>query len=316
LTASGGRPRILFWGMLNDFSLPPLAALLAAGLEVAAVFIPASDLHNQPVGDSVSLLAPQRPPATLPLVNPYLNQNILHLAWEQGIPAYAIQKAGHPAVHQLIDQLQPDIACVACFTQRIPASILNRPPEGFLNIHPSRLPRFRGPAPLFWIFHEGAQHDTGVTVHIMDDDLDTGAIVSQTSLSLPDGISGPAAEQVCAELGGQLLVSAVEGLQRSTIRPQPQGSGGHYFPWPGPADFRLLVDWPARRAFNFMRGTADWREPYRLRLGGKEFLLGQALSYSAEGRLPSAVVSDDDSLLIQFASGHLQARLFDSSGTQ
>lgn len=308
MTFAGGQPRILFWGMLNDFSLPPLTALLEAGFEVVGVFIPASELPSQTITEQIRPLSPERPPATLPLLNPYMTRNILHLAWDQGIPAYAIEKSGQPVVIDLIDQLQPDIACVACFPQRIPARVLEHVSGGFLNIHPSRLPLFRGPAPLFWIFRQGAQHDTGVTVHVMDDDLDTGAIVSQTTLSLPDGISGPAAEQVCAELGGQLLVSAVRGLYQGIIVPRPQEFGGHYFPWPEPADFQLQADWPARRAFNFMRGTAGWQQPHWITVDDIRYELGQALSFSAEGRLPTAVVPDGDNLLVQFATGFLSAQ--------
>jgi methionyl-tRNA formyltransferase len=211
---------------------------------------------------------------------------------------------------KVLAKLAPDVACVACFPYRIPTALLNVPPAGFLNLHPSLLPAYRGPAPLFWTFRNGEQQ-TGVTVHFMDEGLDTGDIVLQAPLTLPDGISGHAAETRCAALAGQLLVEAVQALADGRLPRRPQPAGGHYDPWPSLAAFTLSPAWSARRAFNFMRGTAEWRQPYAIYLDGERFALQAAVSYNAGEELGQPYVRSGRSLRIQFSAGVVDAVLVD-----
>src|SRR5204862_1767507 len=100
------------------------------------------------------------------------------------------------------------IICVACFSQRIPRIILDLPRLGCLNVHPSLLPANRGPVPLFWTFREGHQQ-TGVTIHLMNEGMDTGDILAQEPIEVPSGISYAQLELQCATLGGKLLARTV-----------------------------------------------------------------------------------------------------------
>src|SRR5215210_3170191 len=122
-------PRVIFIGMLNQFACAPLVALLDAGIEVAAVVVPA----NTSGGPAVTRVVPAQQPSHLPIVNPYLARTIVHIAWECDIPTFEISRPGDPATLALFADLRPDVACVACFPQRIPASLLALPPLGFLN---------------------------------------------------------------------------------------------------------------------------------------------------------------------------------------
>ncbi|MEZ4833421.1 MAG: formyltransferase family protein [Caldilineaceae bacterium] len=63
-------------------------------------------------------------------------------------------------------------------------------PHGFLNLHPSLLPHYRGPDPIFWQLRDGVE-PMGVTVHWMDVGVDTGDIAAQAPVALEDGLSGP-----------------------------------------------------------------------------------------------------------------------------
>src|SRR6266536_191528 len=110
----------------------------------------------------------------------------------------------NPGTIRVLTEYQPETICVACFSKRIPRDILDIPRLGCLNVHPSLLPANRGPEPLFWTFREGNQR-TGVTIHLMDEGMDTGPIVAQEALEIPDGISYTQLEAQCAELGGKLL---------------------------------------------------------------------------------------------------------------
>lgn len=306
--------KLLFFGMDGAFSYPPLAAILkaiktgqSAQLEVAAVMLPASAVPNIKFTGSMTLLPPERPHSALPLIQPYLAENIIHLAWANGIPVALVRDMKDTAVHSFLADLQPDIACAACFPYWIPPYILAIPQYGFLNLHPSLLPAYRGPSPLFWIFRNGDQEKGGVTLHWMDVGLDSGDIVSQRPLTLPDGISGPDADRLCATLGGEMLLTALEQIKRGEAPRRPQPPGGSYYPQPTAEAFALESSWSARRAFNFMRGTAEWNHPYTLHIGSQTLTLTTADSYHLTLILPQPIEEKDGRYLIQYTPGVLMA---------
>jgi methionyl-tRNA formyltransferase len=306
--------RLLYCGTTGSFSLQPLWQLLAAGFTVGAILVPgrtgesgAAPIEELTAGDPITEKN-RMPDLTLPVVNRNLTQSIVQVGWERGIPVFRANRLDHPETVRLVAEMAVDVACVACFPWRIPGALLDVPPAGFLNLHPSLLPAYRGPAPLFWAFRNGEQ-ETGVTVHFMAETLDTGDIVLQAPVALPDGISGSEAESRCAARGGQLLVEAVRALASGTVPRRPQPPGGHYHSWPSPKAFRLTPDWPARRAFNFMRGTAEWQQPYSIHINGKELTLQAALSFSATEFLDQAYLRSGRSIRIQFSPGVVDALL-------
>jgi methionyl-tRNA formyltransferase len=297
--------RVLYLGMMGEFSRLPLTSLLAAGVNVCAVVVPGEKSAG---GPPISLLPPQNPVTRLPLLTPYRALNIVHLAWEHRIPAYELSQPGDPETQAALAKLQPDVALVACFSRIIPASLLTLPRHGFLNLHPSRLPAYRGPEPIFWQLHDGI-NPVGVTLHRMDAGLDTGDIVGKTAVSLPDGISRSQIDNLCAEAGADLMLTALEQLAANTLPRQPQPAGGSSQPLPQPADFNLDTNWPAQRAFNFMRGTAEYARPYSLQVAGQTINLTEALSYEPDGKLGDVIVKGNGrAVYIQFSPGILYAQ--------
>lgn len=295
--------RILFLGLHGPFSRAPLAALLDAGRPVVAVAIPDGSAGSPPIRRL-------HPPATageLPLLTPFTAQDTVHLAWARRLPVFAVHDLDAPETRQQLGALQPDVGCVACFPRRLPPSLLSLPPHGFLNLHPSLLPAYRGPYPLFWTFRDGIQ-ETGVTLHYMDERLDRGDIALQAPLLLPDGISGAEADLRAGEIGGTLLLQGTGRLAAGTLPRVPQPAGGQYHPRPAADDFRLSPTWPARRAFNFMRGTAEWARPYPLEIKGRTFRLAQALAYDPRQRLAAPYREEGSEVWLQFSPGVLHAR--------
>lgn len=285
--------------MRGAFSRSVLQALLDAG------HVPTAVLIDVPGQTTLQRLAPPAAVSHLPLATPFLAESAIQLAWSHAIPAYAAGRIDADAA-RLIADLAPDVAAVACFTQRIPTAVLDLPPHGFLNVHPSLLPALRGPSPLFWALRLGLAR-TGVTVHRMDAGLDTGPIAAQAPLALPDGIDGPQADARLAALGGRLLVGVLREVAAGAAVLRPQPTGGSHFPRPGAADFVLDPGWTARRAFNFMRGTADWQRPFPLTIAGRTLLLRKALAFDGEATQPEAVVTRNGTLSIRFRQGVLLA---------
>lgn len=275
------------------------------GAEVTAVIVPAPAGRH---GDGPRRLGPPASsPFDLPVLNAPVEQNILALAWERQIPAWRVSALKGESLSLLV-HLRPDLIVVACCPYRFPRTLLDLPKYGCLNLHPSLLPAYRGPEPLFWQARHDAR-ETGVTLHFLDAGLDSGDIVAQTRFERPDGLGGAALERQCAEAGAALLAAAVEQIQAGRPLPRrPQiEQQASYYPRPGPADFIIPTTWPARRAFNFLRGAESW--PLRIDLGPVSFEIRQAKSYSDRPSLdrPYRLLGDD--LWVQFQPGVLHAKI-------
>ncbi len=277
----GRPPRVLFFGMQGNFSLPPLKALLDKGIEVCAIVIPAprDSFDNQ---SAIRLKEPVRMGRLpLPLLNSSLHSTIIHLAEAQRIPIWEVARLSDPATVATLREYQPDMLCVACFSLHIPRVILDIPRCGCLNVHPSRLPANRGPDPLFWTMREG-KHQTGVTVHFMDEGMDTGNIVAQTIIDIPDGIRYTQLETQCAVQGGYLLAQVVWDVFKGLATSFPQDEAkSDYHPLPSYKDYVVAVaDWSARNVYNFVRGVATMEEPVTLLVNNKAVYVRDATSYS------------------------------------
>ena len=244
--------RILYFGMTGQFSFYPLQALLRTGRQVGTVIIPTP----RGSGNSLPHLITETPAESGWAA---ASADIISLALEAEIPVWQVGSLANPATLELLTRYKPDVICVACFSKILPAPVLALPRLGCLNLHPSLLPAYRGPEPLFWIaYHD--ERTSGVTLHWLDTDIDSGDIVGQVSVTRPDGMTGCELEQQCAEKGGELLVEALNALSRQEVLPgrlQPT-KGASYFSTPTAADMVIKPDWPARRAFNFVRGAEQW----------------------------------------------------------
>jgi methionyl-tRNA formyltransferase len=303
--------RLLFFGMRGIFSQSAFQRLIASQHEILAVIVPAEDRR------AAAPFAPLSPPPVdnsldLPLLSSFVEQSIVQQAWEQRLPVYEVSKPGAPALLDWVSDLRVDAACVACFSRILPPALLNLPRHGFLNLHPSWLPTYRGPEPLFWQLRDGI-NPVGVTVHWMVEALDAGDIAAQKEVYLPDGVDWRSAERCCAETGGALLVDVLNQLEHDQFERHPQPGGGSYQPMPGVDDFSIRVEWSARRAFNFMRGTGFWGLPYRLLGIAEPSLLAEAVDWSITGGEPGRVDAEGELLRIGFAEGTLLARPYGSS---
>jgi methionyl-tRNA formyltransferase len=273
-------PRALFLGMAGHFSPPPLLALLESGVEVCAVVLPARDRRpEQPALRRLEKPAQARP--MLPVLQSSPHNSIVNVAWKRDISVWEVASMPAPETIELFSQYRPDIICVACFSRYIPRTILALPPLGCLNVHPSLLPANRGPDPLFWTFHDG-HRETGVTIHLMDEGLDTGPIVSQGKITVPDGITYRQLEAECAELGGKLLARSLWQLYHATATCTPQDeTKSSYLPMPVEKDYVVVAaEWEARRVYNFIRGVAYSGQPVTLIAGEKSVQATNAITYS------------------------------------
>lgn len=130
----------------------------------------------------------------------------------------------------LIAALEPDIVLSATFPYRIPPEITSIPRYGALNLHPTPLPKYRGPNPMR-AFYEGAP-TMGATLHRTEADFDTGPILSKKEAPMPDAITR---EAIFATWPGLWFAALAEGVVRAVAgepgEPQDHGEatyGGEF----------------------------------------------------------------------------------------
>jgi methionyl-tRNA formyltransferase len=271
------------------------------------VVVPAGRLRRRRIA-----MDPVPPPAPLPgipLITPHAEETPAPLAWAQGIPVFEAGRLSDARGLSLLAACRPDVGCVSCFPMRLPEEILRLPRHGCINLHPSLLPAFRGPDPLFWIFRQGVQ-TTGVTVHRMTERMDAGDILHQASFALPDGETEAALLVRCARTGAALLLETLDALARGTLVPRPQDeSTGSYFPWPQPEDYLVTPDRPARWAFNFIRGVGARKERIVVRCEGAAFPVREAVAWRPDAVLGEPYQKRGEEVWIQCRPGVLRVRI-------
>ncbi len=184
------RPRIVFFGT-PAFGQIILKALLDAKLNVVAVI-------TQPESP-VKVLAKDR---KIPVSTPDNKQKLL-------------------ATHRKLAALKPKLFIVASYGIIIPPEILEIPSKGTLDVRPSLLPQHRGPSPIQAAILEG-DSETGVTIILMDEEIDHGPILSQKTVPIAPDETTPTLTAKLVHLGGNLLVGTIPEYLSGKIVPHPQ----------------------------------------------------------------------------------------------
>ncbi|MDR2068078.1 MAG: methionyl-tRNA formyltransferase [Holosporaceae bacterium] len=211
--------RLVFMGT-SDFSLTALKALLDAGFNVIAVYAQAP----KPTGRSYKI---QKSP-------------VQRFAEDKNINVYIPQslKSGQ---EELLRSLRPDLAVVSSYGLIIPANMLRVPTHGFINIHTSLLPRWRGAAPIRSAILAG-DSQTGVTIMKMDSGVDTGDIIAVESVDITSKTNHGELEERLGRIGAEMIVDVINNLEEKLFkaRRQPE-SGALYAPKVNKESSR--VDW-------------------------------------------------------------------------
>lgn len=284
---------VVLFGTGSAFSATVARHLLGLSVGLRAVVVPDP--------------APSK--SVIPVTIPGQPETPVSLAVSKGVPVRYAGDLMAPDLHQWLAALSPAFILVACFPRRLPEALCAVATQDCLNLHPSLLPRYRGPTPLFWQLRAG-ERETGVTLHRVRPRIDAGEIVLQARASLPDGATGTQANQLLAARGARLFMDAM-ALYRSgepPLRAQEEAASS-YDGSPGDADFRVSSAWSARRVFNFVRGTKGWRRPYPIRTGGRDYRLTDVLDFAPEARLESPVTVTGNEARIQCSPGVLHALL-------
>ena len=190
-------------GLVVAFAVPCLERLIEDGLHEIALVVSQPD---KPRGRKMRL-------APTP---------VKACALAHGLQAEQPERLrGNEEFFALLRALQPDVIVVVAYGQILPQEILDIPKYGCVNVHASLLPKYRGAAPAQWAILSG-ERETGVTVMQMDAGLDTGDMLLQEKLAIPDDITAGALLEHLSILGAQTLFRALNQLELGTLLPVKQ----------------------------------------------------------------------------------------------
>jgi methionyl-tRNA formyltransferase len=241
--------RIAFFGSPSNFSLAVLEQM-TEHQQVSALVVPRSG--SSPLRRLLLRLRGLRPPSAL-------EQAAVH----RGIPVLALDFGRRAHVVEELHRLRPDLICIALFPGLVPRDIIDLAPLGAINVHPSLLPRHRGPLPLFWTYHAD-DREAGVTVHHASQRFDAGDIVLQEILPLPRAYPVAYLDADVARCGAALLRSAVAALASGkAARVKQDESAATYAPRVKPGSAMVdFAQWDVERVWHFLAGLCPrFREP-------------------------------------------------------
>jgi methionyl-tRNA formyltransferase len=245
------RFRCLFFGMPCAFSSPILAALARPDIELVGVVTPQLSPDTEPFRVIRGL-------STRPVIS------LSSHARQFQAPRYLVRDIRNERLQVELANLAPDLIVVACFPRLIPDTVTAMVRIAAFNIHPSLLPRHRGPDPLFWTFRAG-ESTSGVTVHSLSNEFDAGGILAQTATTIADDESLATLEQRLAQIGAELLAQLIAGLPSLPPALPQDESVARSEPAPCSADREIDANWTVAHARRFIAGVGRSHGPLAYR---------------------------------------------------
>lgn len=196
-----------------EFAAKALQALLSAGFEVPLVLTQ----PDRPAGRGMKLQA--SPVKQLAL------EHGLAVAQPRGLKLDGRWSQDAAQAQVALQAAGAQVMVVAAYGLILPAWVLHMPPHGCLNIHASLLPRWRGAAPIHRAVQAGDPR-SGVTIMQMDEGLDTGPVLLMEPVALAPQETTASLHDKLADMGGRLMVQALELLACGGLQPRPQAEEG------------------------------------------------------------------------------------------
>ena len=234
--------RVLFMGT-SEFANPALTALIAENYEILGV-----------------VTQPDRPSGRGKKIKP---SPVKEIALDHDLQVYQPEKVRKKEFVENLKRLDPDVMVVAAFGQLLPQTVLDIPPCGVINIHPSLLPKYRGAAPIQWALING-EKETGVTLMLLDVGEDTGDIICRARIPIELKDTALTLHQKLAKIGAKLLIDVLANLQPG--EPPPSTPQNHTEATHAPRLTKEIgcINWPdsSTKIHNLIRGTSGWPGAY------------------------------------------------------
>ena len=274
--------KLVFMGT-PDFAVPCLEELINAGHEIIGVFTQ----PDKPVGRK-RVMTP--PPVKV-------------CAGKNGITVYQPDSVRTEEALSLMKELNPDCVVVVAYGKIIPSEMLKLPKFGFVNVHGSLLPKYRGAAPIQWSIIDG-ETKTGVTTMQMDDGIDTGDMLEVSETEIGENETAGELFDRLAEMGGKLIVSTLSKLEKGELTPIPQDHEKSNYAKIISKEMALIdFNMSAENVFNLIRGFNPWPIAYTI-IGNKRLKVFAAEKIGSVNGKAGEVVSSDGTLTVAFGDGN------------
>lgn len=277
--------RIVFFGT-PELAVPTLSALHQHHQVAAAVCQP-----DKPQGRSKT---PVPPPVKV-------------FAETHGIPVNQPAKLNDGTFETWLRDQAPELCALVAYGRILKQPILDVPPHGFLNVHPSELPAYRGPAPIQGALLDGLT-ETAVTIMKLDAGMDSGPILLQKPLPIAEDDNADTLTEKAGELGAKLMLQAIDLIERGEAVYTPQDdSSATYTKLLHKKDGRIDWSQPAERIHNLIRAATPWPGA-QTQLNGKPIrILKSRIAEDGINASPGEVVRADRSgLVVQTGRGALE----------
>ena len=233
--------RVVFMGT-PAYAIPPLEELLASGYEVVGVYTQ----PDRPAGRGRNLEAPP----------------VKTFALERGLKVLQPTTLRTPEAHGQLADLAPDLIAIAAYGRILPEEVVQMPPAGCVNVHPSLLPRHRGPSPVAFTILEG-DPAAGVSIMLLDEGMDSGPVIAQQEEPiLPEDTTESLTDRLFRK-GAKLLVESLPRFLQGNLAPQPQDDAhATYAPRLTKEDGEIRWELPAETLWRQVRAYHPWPGSY------------------------------------------------------
>src|SRR5712692_671571 len=207
------------------------------------------------------------------------------------LPVHQPEKIRAAETESLLQKLALDCVVIIAYGQIIPARLLGIPKLGWINLHASLLPKYRGAAPINWAIVNGETR-TGLTTMRIDAGMDTGEMLLQREIEIGARETAPELAARLSESGAPLMAETLRELAAGTIAPKAQNHAeASYAPMLKKEDGR--IDWKrlAIEIYNRMRGFAPWPGTFTTFRGQSCHVWGEPVSKEEGVDVPSDAIA-------------------------
>jgi methionyl-tRNA formyltransferase len=188
----------------------------------------------------------------------FRRQPVAEFCLQKDIQFKQFRDVNHPEVLETINRQRPELIVVVSFGQILSEALLSLPRWGCINLHPSLLPKYRGPAPIIHTILNG-ESETGVTIIKMVRKVDAGPIIARKTIKISSDVTSGELELKLAEVGAELLFCTLQDIQRNRINFTYQDeSQATYAPKIATQDGRISWGTPVPKVLNHIRAMNPW----------------------------------------------------------
>jgi len=226
-------------------------------------------------------------------------------ALELGLHVYQPETIKSESAQEFLKRLAPDAVVIIAYGQIIPARLLTIPRLGWVNLHASLLPRYRGAAPIQWAIANG-ETITGLTTMQIDAGMDTGPTLLRREVEIGPDETAPELAARMSAVGADLIAESLLQFNRGEISPIAQDEKYvSYSPILKKEDGRVEWDRPAQQIYNRMRGFTPWPGSYSTFRGQTCHLWGRPEIRSAgeANFTPGAIVPSTEEIYVACGEG-------------